>query len=99
MLTNNNQQEAPRGGGSHKRRRIRLPKHCRLTKRLILETDELLEYVPPERLSRNLRNLLLSYLDCEKDHPLYFEDLVVDLYFLFQFLDVATDELGEEQQE
>lgn len=95
MLTNNNQQETPLGGRSHKRRKVWIPQNSRLNKKLVKELDELFEYVPPERLSRNLRNLLLSHLEHEEGRPLYFEDLIIDLYFLFQFLDMAADELNE----
>ena len=94
MLTNKHQQDQPQGGKSkRKRKRIKLSKNSKLTKKLIEEFDSFLEYVSPERLSRNLRNLFISHLEYEKDHPLYFDDLIGDLYILFQLLDLSEDEM------
>ena len=51
-------------------------------------------YVPPHRLSRNLRKLLLSYLSLQKDsHSMDMDDLLLDIQFLFELLDVADEEL------
>lgn len=54
--------------------------------------DELLtrfkESVPPARLSRNLRNLLLQYLTVVPDgHTFDMDDLLNDLLYLFELLD------------
>lgn len=96
MLTNETLRDMPQGGSSSKKSgRIKLPKYSRLNQRLILEFDSFLGYVPPERLARNLRNLLLLHLEYEKERSKNFYDLLVDLYFLFQFLDAVTDELKE----
>lgn len=46
------------------------------------------ERVPPARLSRNLRNLLLQYLTLAHDgHTFDMDDLLNDLLYLFELLD------------
>lgn len=66
--------------------------HQELTHKLTEQFQTFMEYVPAERLNRNLRNMLLRYFDYEKDPPAYFYDLLTDLYFLFNLLDVVADE-------
>lgn len=57
---------------------------------LLHALETFLENVPPQRLSRNLRKMFLLYLCAEKAGlPLDFEDFVLDLYMLFEFLDEA----------
>lgn len=54
--------------------------------------DELLarfkESIPPARLSRNLRNLLLQYMTLQQDgHFFDMDDLLNDMLYLFELLD------------
>jgi hypothetical protein len=53
-----------------------------------------LEGVSAKRLSRGLRSLLMAYLRSEMDIGCadFFEDFIVDLDFLFDFLDLIEDE-------
>lgn len=54
---------------------------------------EFLEYTPPERLRRNLRNMLLYYIIYEQEAlPIEMEDLLCDLLNLFRLLDAACGE-------
>jgi hypothetical protein len=47
----------------------------------------------PGRLSRNLRGMLISLLIVQKDgYGFDMDDLLLDLSFLFEFLDVLEDE-------
>ncbi len=59
------------------------------------EVEWFFERAVPGRLSRNLRNLLLSYLTLQQDgHSMNIEDLLVDMQWLFDLLDSAEDELA-----
>jgi hypothetical protein len=84
--------------GEKKRRKVKLPEHSRLNKKLIKEFDNFLEYAPPERLSRNLRNMFLMYLSHEQDGlPNNFKDTIIDFYLLLEFLDNSAEELREKK--
>lgn len=64
----------------------------KLTKQQKQAFTTFLEYADAPRLSRNLRNMLILYLQSEqKALPTYTDDLLYDLYALFELL----DELGE----
>ena len=79
-----------------KRRKVKLPEHSKLNKKLIKEFDSFLEYAPPDRLSRNLRNMFLFYLSYETDGlPVNFSDTIIDFYLLLEFLDNSAEELKE----
>lgn len=69
-------------------------------KQLIQELEIFLEYVPPARLSRKLRNLFLEFLPVYvKDSvPNDLEELTGDLYFLLEFLDKAGEELQKHEK-
>ena len=57
------------------------------------EIDCFLDCAKVNRLSRNLRFMLLAYLDRHKHgFPLFHNDLMYDLEFLFYFLDEAAKE-------
>jgi hypothetical protein len=80
--------ESPPGGNSQKRKKIKLPENSKITKKIIRELEIFLDFVPPERLNRNLRNIFLSYLYYEKDFlPDDFDETITDFQFMFQFLD------------
>lgn len=65
-----------------------------LPKELQKETERFFESAQPVRLSRNLRTLLLNYFAVQQDgHGFKVEDLFYDLIWLFEWLDVAADEL------
>lgn len=56
---------------------------------------DFLEYTPAQRLSRNLRDMLVYYILSEKDGvPPDIEDLLCDLLQLFHLLDIADEEWG-----
>jgi len=77
-------------GNLNKRKKIKLPPDTRLNKRIIEELDNLLDFVPPEQLSKSIRDIFLCYLYHEKDSlPPDFKDTVTNLQFLFGFLDEA----------
>ena len=59
------------------------------------EITKFFEFVPPARLSRNLRKLVLTYLSLQKDaHNMDMEELLLDIQLLFDLLDVAGEELA-----
>ena len=67
----------------------------KISKELEKEVINLFENTPPGRLKRNLRKIFLLYLIHDKESfPLDFEEMVFDLYCMFNFLDVAENELG-----
>jgi hypothetical protein len=49
---------------------------------------------PPRRVNRNLRRVLLDYLrdQLETGVPLFIDELLWDMYHLFDVLDIATTE-------
>jgi hypothetical protein len=84
--------ERPPGVGSKKRKKIKLPENSKITKKIIRELETLLDFVPPARLSRELRNMFLSYLYYEREVlPNDFGETVADFQFLFEFLDSMTE--------
>ena len=65
-----------------------------LPEELQKEVEGFFEYVQPQRLSRGLRNLLLTYLSVYQDgHSMDLEDLLIDMQWLFELLDTAEDML------
>lgn len=63
-----------------------------LSKKLQKETAVFFEYANAGRLSRNLRNLLISYLTLQRDgHSMNMDDLLTDMQNLFDLLDVAEE--------
>jgi hypothetical protein len=66
------------------------------SKALIKDLETLLECVPAGRLCRSLRKMFMLYIFYEKDGlPVRLEETIIDLYFLFEFLDAAEDELAK----
>jgi len=64
----------------------------KLTKQQKQAFTTFLEYADASRLSRNLRKMLILYLQAEQlALPTYTDDLLYDLYILFELL----DEVGE----
>ena len=62
--------------------------------RLQEEVDAFFEHVPPGRLTRNLRRLMLHYLTGDGEaYGMNSQDLYADLIWLFVLLDIAEDEL------
>ncbi len=55
--------------------------------------NSLIEYGNPRLLSRNLRSLVFDFMETELKigMPGYFEELIPQLYYLFNFLDAAAD--------
>jgi len=65
----------------------------KFSKDLKSEIDCLLDCAKVNRLSRNLRFMLLAYLERHKHgFPLFHDDLMYDIEFLFYFLDEAAKE-------
>ena len=65
-----------------------------LSQNLQTEVERFFEYAPPARFSRNLRKLLLSYLSIQQDgHNMNIEDLLIDIQWFFDLLDIADEEL------
>jgi len=66
-----------------------------ISQRLASELATLFYYHPPCKLSRNLRNVFLDYVECglTVGVPDYFEELAPELNWLFNFLDVAVEEV------
>lgn len=56
-----------------------------------------IESVPPRRLHRHVLYIFLMYLQEDGGLPRDFNDMVTDLYFLFEFLDQAEREMKLQQ--
>jgi len=64
-----------------------------ITSKMIEEFERFVEYHPAERLSRNIRSLLLEFLMYDGSAEAeYLRDLVIDLDGLFGLLDTIIDE-------
>ena len=88
------QTENPPGGNSHKRKKIKLPENSRINKKIIRELDVLLDFTSPRRVSRNVRNIFLSYLYYEREClPIDIGEIIADVQFLLDFLDNSSEEL------
>lgn len=67
-----------------------------LSKPLLDAIVQFLQYTPAQRLSRNLRNMLIYYTLYEQDgYPSDMQDLLMDLLNLFRLLDTAIAEWPE----
>ncbi|RYE59436.1 MAG: hypothetical protein EOP48_00915 [Sphingobacteriales bacterium] len=62
--------------------------------KLVEELYTLFYYYPPKQMARNLRKMFLDYAEGELSvgTPDYFNDLIPNLNWLFNFLDVAEEE-------
>jgi hypothetical protein len=83
-----------------KKKLISVPyKFNKPSKSIIKELETFIEYVPPQRLSRNLRNLFLEFLPFYIKHsvPTNFETITTDLHFLLEFLDKLGDEIDKKK--
>jgi hypothetical protein len=68
-------------------------KKKKLSKKFEGKIFNFLDTVPVKRLNRHLRFMLLAYLSEHRGGtPLYHDDLVFDLEFLFYMLDAAEEE-------
>lgn len=66
-----------------------------ISKKSILAFSDFLGLVSIPKFKRQLRNLLLYYLAEEHDElPADFGDFIEDMKFMFDFLDVIEDEVG-----
>ena len=70
---------------------LETPKHY-LSEAYIREVLNFIEYAPPRRLSKGIRNIFLIYLLEDIGQPNDFTDTVGDLLFLFEFLDASEKE-------
>ena len=76
---------------------IQLPDHTLVTEEIILKLDHLLLSAHPTKLKNHLTTIWMKYLEYEHDSlPPDFEDRVVDLNLLLEFLIVAEMELDYE---
>lgn len=72
-------------------------KKKKLSKKFEGKIFNFLDTVPVKRLNRHLRFMLLAYLnEFRGGTPLYHDDLVFDLEFLFYMLDAAEEEQAVE---
>ena len=72
-----------------------LPDHSLISKEIITKLDHLFFTSHPTTLKNHLVSILMKYLEYEHDSlPPDFEDRVVDINVLIEFLMVAERELG-----
>ncbi|MEQ9405092.1 MAG: hypothetical protein RIM99_15990 [Cyclobacteriaceae bacterium] len=73
---------------------IELPDHTLVTRKMVLKLDHLLFSSHPTQLKNHLVTIFMKYLECEHETlPLDFEERVVDLTLLIEFLIVAEREM------
>ena len=74
---------------------IQVPDHSQVTEEVVLKLDHLLATSHPTKLKNHLTLILMKYLENEYDSlPPDFEDRVVDLNVLIEFLIVAENEIA-----
>ena len=67
-----------------------------LSRSLTNEIKRFIDDASPSRLSRNLRSMLLSLLMLQKDGYIFnMDDLLLDLSYLFELLDIIEDEIKQ----
>lgn len=55
--------------------------------------EDLFDFIPPQKLSRKLRTIFLSYMHHETDMlPSDISETIMELELLLEFLDTASDE-------
>lgn len=73
---------------------IELPDHSLVTQEIALKLDHLLFSSHPTQLKNHLVTIFMKYLECEHEAlPPGFEEQVVDLTILIEFLIVAEREM------
>ena len=81
------------GVSSPRRKKIKLPAHSLINKKIIRELDTLIDFTSPGHLSKNIRNIFLIYLYHQKDLlPHDIGDTIEDVQFLLNFLDAVEEE-------
>ncbi|MDB5272238.1 MAG: hypothetical protein JWO58_605 [Chitinophagaceae bacterium] len=61
------------------------------SKALLKDLETLFEFAAPQSMSRNLRNIFLSYISHERDIlPLDIEEIILQMNLLLEFLDEAA---------
>ena len=76
-------------------KKIELPDHTFITHEIITKLDHMFFTSHPTTLKNHLVSLLMKYLEYEHDSlPPDFEDRVVDINVLIEFLMVAEREIG-----
>lgn len=73
-----------------------LPFHSRLTKKMILDLDNLLDLIEPKEIKDNLTNFFIQTLSTynHKDEDIQiFGNMAEDFYFLYQFLTSLEEEI------
>ncbi|MDF2456003.1 MAG: hypothetical protein K0R51_1996 [Cytophagaceae bacterium] len=61
-------------------------------RKILNELETFLDFVPPQRLSKNLRKMFMIYLSQQNEGiDLDMNEQVMDLYFLFELLDAVAE--------
>ena len=68
--------------------KILLDSNSKLNPEIITSLEDLLDFVPPRKLSTKLRTILLTYLRHEREMlPLDIDQTIMELELLMEFLD------------
>ena len=69
-----------------------------ISQRITDAVAHFIEHVPPQRLSTNLRKMLLEFLSYEDNGGVsYLSDLALDLNELHMLLDILLSEAGKDE--
>lgn len=91
-MRTSDQQSSEMHATEHASQSITQPLQTNLNQKVITELESLFDFVPPQRLSRKLRYIFLSYMHYERDLPLDIDKTIMDMQVLMEFLDTASDE-------
>jgi len=73
--------------------KLHFPTQLKKNHKLLHELETFLDFVPPQRLSRNLRRMFMVYLSQQNEGiDLDMNEQIMDLYFLFELLDAAGED-------
>lgn len=72
---------------------VTLAPNSRLSQATIEGLEDLFDFIPPQKLSRKLRTIFLSYMHRETEMlPSDISETIMEFELLLEFLDTASDE-------
>ena len=78
---------------SSEKRIITISENAKVNQIIIDGLEDLFDFIPPQKLSRKLRTVFLSYMHHEAEMlPSDIGDTIMEVELLLEFLDTASDQ-------
>lgn len=78
---------------SSEKRTITISENAKVNQIIIDGLEDLFDFIPPQKLSRKLRLIFLSYMHYESEMlPSDISDTIMELKLLMEFLDESSDQ-------